>query len=999
MKKTGGAFMRRFTVLFAVLALVGVPVFGATYGTIKVTVTDGSGAALPGATVEATSPVFIGTRSEVTDSAGMANLTGLTPGRYSIKVSLDGFQTQTLTSHVSADKATDVTAKLALAGVAESITVTAEAPIVETKRATIADEVSLEEVEALPVSRDYRGYAQLVAGVNVVPNGGGRDVAVDPASKGGNNYRDRTAEGRTGGTGSRDNQYYLDGVIITDITTGVGSMTFNNEVILEQQIITSGVPAEFAGGKGFVGNIVTKSGGNEFSGSINYYMISPEFYSDFKSSDTKLAVNLEDKSDAALTFGGPIWKDRAWFFLSGQMRENKDEVQLSASASPNGGTTNFSNERHNYFGKVTFKPTEKTTVIAQYFEDPSEVSNASAAQEPDVNLVPGRYIATDSTPKTVWGSLQHIFGSTFLVDARVGQMKWDFFQVAQNPELGVQNTLLFAAGDPAPNYVKLLGGASTDFTNIQKRDQIEASGTYFLNAMGSHTIKGGVQIHELQDLTNSKFFGGITLTSIAPQYSGVTWADVYARNISRTDYDYIYGKLALATTSNSFKAADTNHDGVLTREEFGAITFSSTAGNNGGINFFRNLITREGANNVKQNYNTVFLQDDWNINNFAVNVGVRVEDLEYINSRGETIVDLDPTVAPRLGLTYDIGGQGRQKISAFYGRYYDPIRMDMVHFGGNVSGRVLDEQAFIGNEWFTFRTRGSATIVDAGFAPNIKNQYQDEYSLTYGININPTLGFTAQLYQRKDRNLIEDYDPAVYVGNAHADSLGLGLTYADFGYGPEGPGLVNFFLANLVGAKRDTTGLDLSVEKRFADNWTGSVQYSYKKGEGNTSSDGNADLQGDLLEVDPRLPYMNGNLPGVIPHTLKLFGSYRTPWNIEVGALWFWSAGAYYTEGDRAFGIIIPHDLTPNNTTDLAFTKIGDKQHPSYHTLDLKFRYQLGLMKGTGLDLFLDVYNVLNNQDALYVEVVHNDGTFTQFGQTRTVLDPRRYQIGARFTF
>ena len=986
--------MKRFTVLLAILALVAVPVFGATYGTIKVTVTDASGAALPGATVEATSPNFIGTRTEVADSNGVANLTGLTPGRYSIKVSLDGFQAQTLTTSVSQDKTTDVTAKLAVSGVSESITVTAEAPIVETNRATITDEVTLEEVEALPVSRDYRGYAQLVAGVNVVPNQGGREVAVDPASKGGNNYRDRTAEGRTGGTGSRDNQYFLDGLIITDITSGEGSMSFNNEVILEQQVITSGVPAEFAGGKGFVGNIVTKSGGNDFSGSVNYYMISPDFYSGFKSSDSRLAVNLEDKSDAALTLGGPIWRDRAWFFLSGQMRENTDDVQLSASASPTGGTETYKNERTNYFGKVTLKATEKTTLIGQYFEDPQEISGST-----DVNTVPNRYVATDSTPKTIWGSAQHIFGSSFLVDARVGQMKWDYFQKAQFPELGVQNTLRFAAGDPAPNYVKNLGGAATDFTNIQKRDQIELSGTYFLNAMGSHTIKGGIQMHELQDLTNSKFYGGYTLTSIAPQYSGVTWAQVYERGIERTDYDYIYGKLSAAPNSNSFKAADTNGDGVLSKEEFGNITFSNRTNNVGGINFFRNLVAREGANNVKQEYDTIFLQDDWTVGNFAINLGLRVEDLHYINSLGATIVDLDPTYAPRLGFTYDIGGMGRQKISAFYGRYYDPLRMNMVHFGGNVSGRILHEQAFIGGEWFTYRTRGSAEVLDAGFAPNIKNQYQDEYSLTYGINVTPTIGFTAQAYQRKDRNLVEDYDPSVYINNPAATAAGLGLDYADFGYGPEGPGRVNYFLANLIGAKRDHFGVDLSLEKRFTNNWTGGLQYSYKDSEGNTSSDGDADLQGDLLEVDPRLDYMNGRLPGTVPHSVKAFGSYRTPWNIEIGALWFWSAGAYYTEGDRAYGIVIPHDLTPKDVTDFNFTQVGAEQHPSYHTLDMKFRYQLGLMAGTGLDLFLDVYNVLNNQDALYEEIVHNDGTFTTFGETRTVLDPRRFQVGARFTF
>lgn len=983
--------MKRFTVLMAVLALIAVPMLGATYGTVKVTVTDASGAALPGATVEATSPVFMGTRTEVTDASGVANLTGLTPGKYSVKVSLSGMQTQTLTTNVSQDKTTDLAAKLAMSGVSESITVTAEAPIVETKRATIADEVSLEDVESLPVSRDYRGYAQLVAGVNVVPNQGGRDVAVDPASKGGNNYRDRTAEGRTGGTGSRDNHYYLDGLIITDITTGVGSMTFNNEVILEQQVITSGVPAEFAGGKGFVGNIVTKSGGNDFSGSVNYYLMSPDFYSDFKASDNRLYAAKEDKNDYAATFGGPVWRDKAWFFLSGQIRENQDEVQLSSSASPTGGTEVFKNERTNYFGKMTLKATEKTTIIGNYFVDPSETQGST-----NVNIPPSRYVGVESTPQTHTLSAQHIFGGAFLIDARYGQMNWDYFEKAQHPELGVQNTVAYAQGVVVPAYQRLLGGAATDFTNIQKRDQIEFSGTYFLKAAGSHTIKGGFQKHELQDLTNSKFYGGYTLSSIAKDYAGYTIAQIYAANINRSELGSIFNKLKTEPNSSAFKVVDANGDGVITQAEFDAIRFSNTANNSGGVNFFRTLIAKEGANNVKQEYDVLFLQDDWTLNNLAINLGVRMEDLHYINSKNATIIDLDPTFAPRLGLTYDIGGQGRQKISAFYGRYYDPLRMDMVHFGGNVSGRVLHEQVIIGNEWYTYRTRGSAEIVDAGFAPNLKNQYQDEYSLTYGINLTPLIGFTAQAYRRSDRQLIEDYDPAVYFDGAAGN---LSLTNADFGYGPEGPGRVNFFLANLVGGKRDTDGVDLSLEKRYADDWTGSIQYSWKRGRGNTSSDGNADLQGDLLEVDPRLPYMNGRLPGVIPHQVKMFGSYRTPWNIEVGGLFYYSAGAYYTEGDRAYGIVIPHDLTPNNHTDFVYTKMGAEQHPSWYTFDAKFRYQLGMARGTGLDLFLDVYNVFNNQDVVFQEIVHNDADFKVQGEPRAVLDPRRFQVGARLTF
>lgn len=982
---------KQWIVFLSLVVLCAASVLAATYGTVRVYVTDTDGSSIPGVTVEASSPVMIGTRTAVTDESGQAILSGLVPGTYSVRVSLDGFNEQALTARVSQNETSEVRAELTVSGMSEAITVTAEAPIVDTERAKVSDHVTLEEVEALPVSRDYRGYAQLVTGVNVVPNQGGGSTPVDPASKGGNNYRDRGGEGRTGNTGSRDNQYYLDGLIITDIASGVGSMTFNNEVILEQEVITSGVPAEYAGGKGFVGNIVTKSGGNEFSGSVNYYLQTPDMYADFDADDTRLHTALEDKYDAAFTLGGPIVRDRAWFFASGQIRESTDEVVLSTSATPTPETREYLNERTNAFGKLTFKPSASSVLIGQYFSDPQEVLGTT-----DVNTPPGRYSMIESTPETLMLNAQQILNNSFIIDARVGRMEWEYFQRPQYPELGALNTIVYDSDRSVPAYERLLGGSATLFEQVQKRSQADLSGTYFLEAGGSHTLKAGVEISTLEDMTNSTFANGMQFESIASEYSGITFSQARDIGIFLSDYDYIYNKLAADTTSAAFGFADANKDGVLSKDEYDNLTFTSRAGNSGGLNFFRDFIVAEGANNVKQDYNVLFLQDDWVRGDLAMNLGVRVEDIEYIASDGSTIVDMDPTFAPRLGLTYDIGGQGRQKVSAFYGRYYDPIRMDMAHFAGNISGRVLDEQIFIGNDWYTYRVRGSRERRDAGFAPNIETPYQDEIALTYGISVTPTMGFTAQVYQREERNLVEDYDPSVYFNE---DAGEFRLAPEDFGYPSTGPGNVNYFLANLVGAKRETFGIDLGFEKRFAESWSAAVQYSYKDAEGNSNSDANADLQGDLLEVDPRQPYMYGRLPGTVPHQVKVFGMYRTPFNLEIGALVYWNAGAYYTEADRAYGIHIPHDRTPDNFTDSDYTRTGDEQHPSYTTVDTKFRYQLPLMRGFALDLFFDIYNLLDNQDALYREIAHNDAEFTTYGETRATLEPRRYQLGARLTF
>ncbi|HEX8152718.1 MAG TPA: TonB-dependent receptor, partial [Thermoanaerobaculia bacterium] len=790
---------RVLPVLLVVL-LSAASLFAATYGTIKVTATDADGSALPGATVEATSPVFIGTRTAVTDASGNALLTGLTPGAYSVKVSLSGFQSVTLNAKVSQNETTDLSTKLSMASVSEAITVTAEAPLVETKRATVTDHVSLQEVEALPVARDYRGYAQLVAGVNVVPNQGGDTTALDPASKGGNNYRDRDRgyHSTTGGTGSRDNVYYLDGLNITDMTTGTGSMTFNNEVILEQEVITSGVPAEFAGGRGFVGNIVTKSGGNSFSGSANYYLQKPSFYSDFKTDNDALAKNLEDKWDAAVTLGGPIMRDRAWFFVSGQKRERSDEVNLSASAG--GGSASYSNERENLFGKITLRALDNLTVTAQYFSDPREIAGST-----DVNTPINRAPAFEDTPKTMSLNAQYVLGSRMIFDGRVGRFEEEYSEAPLYPEAGPANTITYApakAGDPViPASQRLLGAYGTLFQETSKKDQIDLAATVFANMAGTHTIKVGGQRNKWQDSTNSSIPGLSNLTSIANQYSGITFGRANELGIFITDYDYIYNAILRDPSSAAFKFADANHDGTFTKDEYNALTFSSK--NAAGLNWFRNLVVKEGINNVTQNSNVVFAQDDWVFGNFAVNGGVRIEDYEYLASDGSTIIDMDPTFSPRLGLTYDIGGTGRQKISGFYGKYYDPLRMDMVHFAGNITGRVLNEQIFVGNDWFTYRVRGSAERRDAAFAPNLENQSQEEYALTYGLSITPAIAFTAQAYRRTDTNLIEDYDPYVYFAccgfAGDHGNLPLSLGPEDFGFGPGEivPGKINFFLANL----------------------------------------------------------------------------------------------------------------------------------------------------------------------------------------------------------
>jgi hypothetical protein len=320
----------------------------------------------------------------------------------------------------------------------------------------------------------------------------------------------------------------------------------------------------------------------------------------------------------------------------------------------------------------------------------------------------------------------------------------------------------------------------------------------------------------------------------------------------------------------------------------------------------------------------------------------------------------------------------------------------MLRFAGNLSGSVFSEQLFLGGDWFGYRTRGAAELPrDAGFAPHLKNEEETEYQLTYARQLTPRVDLLAEAWYREDHHLIEDYDPDVYFDPTVAGDLA--LTPATFGYPPSGPGSVNYFLANLVSGKREARGIDLAIDRHLAGPWQASFQYSWKDAEGNSNSDGAADLQGDFLVLDPRQPWMWGDLPGTIEHQVKAFGSYRLPFGLEVGGLVYWNSGAVFTEAD----IVRPttHTIYYNHRReDGTYVGTGEQRHSGYATLDLRLRYFRQLAADWGLDLFLDVFNALDNQDPLRITEAHNNPDFS-YREPRLLLEPRRYQVGVRVSF
>ncbi len=981
--------MGRFRVVVVVVFALawGMLARASGLGHLVVVVSDPDGLPVPEASVEVVSPSMIGTRRGVTDAAGTSAVLGLVPGSYTVVVNRAGFGEAVTVTSVVQDRTVDVDVQLEPAVLSEVVDVTGTAPLVGTRTSTVADHVTVAEVDAVPVGRDYRAYPQLVAGVGVAPNPSGIETRYEPASKAGNYYHDRGAA-----MGSRDNVYLFEGFDITDMAGGTGTMTLNNRAILEEAVITSGVPAEYPGGAGYVAAIVTRVGGNTVAGSVEYFAQRPWMTSAAETADSRLRIAEENAYDTGFTVGGPLLRDRAWFFVAGQQRENSDDVPLSTSASPTPRTEVYSFRRRNGLAKIVARPTVSATMTLTAFADPRRTDGSR-----DVTVPTWRYstVRDDSRGAGIRADL--LPGESTLVEADGFTWEQTWRSVPSAPEYGPPNTLLFEPGVTAPGWQRLLGSSGDAGRTVHGKDAATASLTTFLEAAGTHQVKTGVQWKRWHESNDTERFFGVALSSLAPHLAGTTFAE--ARDLDLlpgSEYDFIFRALTASPGSAAFVAADADHDGVVTAAEFAALTFASTAGNQGGVNFLRQSLVHAGVNDVGQTAWAIYVQDDWRLGRWTVNAGVRGEKVRYFASDGSTILGMPTEVYPRLGVAFDVGGDGRQRLSLAYGAYSDPLLTPMIRFAGNLSGNVYHDQVFIGGDWFTYRERGSSVVTrDAGFAPDLRNEVERELQLTYGINLSPTAALLAQAYYRRDSHLIEDYDPAVYFS---PDAAGwLVLSPSQFGYPPSGPTGVNYFLGNLVGGVRRAWGLDLSLQKRLSDGWNGAVQYSFKRAFGNSNSNAAADLQGDFLALDPRQPYMYGRLPGTIPHQVKVFGSWTAPVGVSVGGLFYWNSGAVFTESD----VFRPstHDIYYNHRRDDgSYVRTGGEHHPSYSTLDVRVSYRISVGRVGDAELILDVMNALDSQKAIRVEEAHNDPEFA-YGEARLLQAPRRYQIGARFSW
>jgi len=991
------------TLAFAVVALA---VFGrpavaqvTETGTIEVVVLDQAGLPIPGVTVIASAADTVTKREGVSDAEGRAVLVGLTPStQYIVTTQLSGFRpTRNENVLVRSGQTAALKISLAVGGLTEQVQVTAESPIVDTKSATTGQDITLQLTESLPTGRTYQSFLQLVPGV--LPDD--PQQPGNPATKSGLNYMD--IGGNVGV--SSDNFYYFNGINVTDPVTGTFGSNLNTEIIQEQKVLTGGIPAEYVGTPGLLSTVITKSGSNAFRGSGNYFFQNAGLVSENKNSSEQDFSTF----DAAFTIGGPIVRDRAWFFGSYRRAEREDDVTTLDTEQ---FIRTVKNEQDQGYAKGTWTPTRTDSVSFTFLNDPTDISGRR-----DRDLTNARDRARVQGGNNYSLNYSRLQGS-FLIEGAFNMHNGEVTDLSAIRD--VSNTVVFQSSDVRTLADEQLGGWGQDV--IDQRDTMGVRGTLQWN-VGRHTVKGGLEWSRNENFRDLLYQDDQLVTSFAPHLSGISAGTIATGSYTAREFNVNntsdFGGLIQTINRHQsrdlfYSRYDANGDGTISPAELGSrLTFTSTAGNpDGKINYDRVFMSALGSQLTKSKGVSFFAQDQFTFNRVTFNVGLRAERWEHIASTGQNIFTFDWEFAPRLSAAYDLLGDGRQKVFGFYGRYYDPIRNNMTNFAGTLSGFVREEQVFLTDQWVTYRTRGGLVQQDAFFAPTTQTPYTDDLSFGYQVDLGRNMAVESTYTYRRTRDILEDYDLALFALNAAGgtdypgpiddpQSLWLGLDY--FGYA-QNPGS-NFVIATLNDGKRNYQGLDLVFRKRHSNNWQLLGSYTYNWAKGNSNSDSNADFQGDVLFLDPLAPDSYKRLPGTIPHVFKVAGSYMWPIGIELGGAFRYNSGTIASKTFLAQGrnlpieVDDPYEFAGITEFWLAPDAVGSLQNPGWAQLDLRAQYRRRLTPALGAEFFVDIFNVFNNQDSIRDQDLVAGSGGTAFGEPIRFLDPRRFFLGARLTF
>ncbi len=841
-----------------------------------------------------------------------------------MKFELSGFGTVNRAGiRITANFVAKVDGVLGVKSLSETVNVTGEAPVVDSKSSLVATSLDKGLLDNIPTGRDIWVLTEEVAGT--VP---------DRYNIGGTQSAQQSLMSIHGATAQQD--YSINGLSM-NWPGGAGNYTmfyFDYDSFDEVQIESAGAPAEVSVG-GLYMNMITKSGSANFHGGVTAMWEPGKLQGNnvtdaLKAQGITTANPIDHIVDFEPTLGGPITKNM-WFF--GSYRMYLIDTQILGL--PAGENVDI-NHQTNVLGKVTTQINPKNKVMVQYYFNYQNrfyrrdngysftTQQASWRQIEPAHLIQGQ-----------WTS---VLSKSLFLDTRFGYLHQIF-------PLGPQSNVSSGPSLIDDIYSTVSGAAPDYQTNLATRHQANASLSYFNDHLlgGTHDFKFGFEL---------------------------------ARALNGYDYS------ANGDMDAHFEAGVPSY----------VVTYNTP------------MYQQSNIQNI-----AVYAQDAYAVRRMTLNFGVRFENFKGWNpaqgapggafygprqfSEVDNIPNMNITV-PRVGVSYDVFGNGRTALKASYSRY-------AIQEGSRFP-ETLNPNALSGDTrlWTDLNGDGipqanelSTPVSFFGGAsgitldPNISRQYSDEITAGIQHQLGKDLGVSVTYYYRKNKNLLGQVNNAI-PSNGYTpvqEALPDGSSITVYNLLPQYVGMVQREITNIPWFYERYNGVELTLRKRLSDNWQAMVGYTYSKATSNY-----VEVPWNFVDAnDPNnLININGRVLGNdVPNILKASGTYFLPWGLSVSGNYRYYTGA---------------PLVPSLTVNLnqgpvtVFTNLrGETRYPSVSLLDFRLSKIFSVGRTAKIEAMFNLFNAFNA--ATVTSEVTTVGP--SFGAPTQLLTPVVAGFGARLTF
>ncbi len=890
------------------------------------------GVGLPGVQVVVSSPNLQGTRTAVTSGTGDYVFPNLPPGDYSVEFVMSGFETQKRATRLAASQQISIDVSMSLTAIATEATVVAERESISTAPQASTTYTS-DVLNKLPTTRTLLSAVILTPGVN--QNGPNGNVTIS-------------------GGQSFDNLFTINGVVVTDNIRGTPFNLFVEDAIQETTTSTSGVSAEFGRFTGGVVNAITKSGGNTFSGTFRTTLTNDAWSAITPAQETRLQ-DVIPRYEA--TLGGPILKDRIWFFANGRLENRSNNGTTAVFANYPVDTFQQTDNEKRYEGKLTLTPFQSHTVVGSYTKIDQEQGNYYFNSVPilDTKQIYDRQLPQDLISINYNG----VITNSFFVEGQFSRRTFTFENSGSRFTDLIKGTPIrdISRGGAIANSPIFCGVCSPEERN--NRNYL-VKGTYFLStpSLGSHNIVLG--------------YDNFTGSRLSNNYQ------------SGSNYQF----LSTATVKRG-------------TEVFPIIDSASY------LLYWPISQLSEGSNLLTH---SVFLNDSWRLNNhLSFNLGVRYDKNNGDDSIGAQVAN-DSAFSPRLAATYDVTGTGSFRINATYAKYVGALTENQANAASPGGSPAVYQYywegpdintgsgALISGEQALAQIFAFYGITNPGQFPTNGQQNRPDFVRVPGVNL--------QFRQTLSSPNAREFTVGVTGTIGSRGSYRVDGVYRKFGdfYGERvdittgtvsnelGQRFDLRLIENTEAVERKYTGLHTSFNYRitnalnFGGNWTWSHAIGNFDGETSGSGPVRAVVQTYPEYKDLRWNAPVGDLGIDQRHRVRVFATYDLPLPRSIGTLSASALHAYDTGTPYgAVGAVAsrrvvtnPGYLTPPTSVAYYFTARDAFRTDNISRTDISLNYS----KSIGpIELFVQpqIVNLFNNQsfngDFRYFNTTIEDAT------------------------